>query len=528
MSNLFSDFADFIVGIFSDPEARRLRKELKELHDNLQSVRPALYQKNTQAVLPGLAESYFNLYQLMYPLYDLFSKTLNSPDKKVRELSLNFLVESLLVGEITLRRSALQYEALKSRFASSSNPSLEINHVTTEFNNILSDIKKQNPTQVNQEITALFQLKNLVSHNFASFFKKFGYDIALFGKTQPRFIPLPGDDLLPELLDLYYILGGFSLTSSMEKGLFLLLEKVSPSKAQENEKKMEKVLQKMQNLLIGPCSPYILLNLIRAIRREPQFMPEMAKGDENFVGQYVKEMTDRFGKDRDRASREVHDSSVNKEVSALFGDATHLLSLENYSEEMNEKLLGAGLSSLAHIKPLRILKSYAQAVLKTFFLDRIKAVIVDAFFQDKEFANRLSTSLYSAEGLMGRIDAFDEALATEAKNGFAGMDKYLKNKGQNTASANKILEAIDKTASELLEHETNDIATLASRVAEVLMDYKSPQPKNITNIKGLGGKNNREIMQGLIDGYNKTVLFLKLMKHFVVLKGAGKAAAEQA
>lgn len=518
MAGFFADFSDFFLGIFSDPETRKLKKELKELHDRLAEYRPALYQKSNETVLPGFASAWFNLYQLFLPLFDLFSRTINSPDKKVRDLSLNFLVESGFLGDVAERRAVLTYEKIKARLDNSEDPSKETSKVNGEINSLLSDLRKQNGAVINAELAELFNLKNLVVHNFAGFFKRFGFDIALTGKASPRFVPVSGDDILPELLDLYYIIGKINLSAASEKGLFLLLERLAPGNAGENQKKMAKLLQKIRQLLTGPCSPMILLTLMRVLRRETRFVPEAGQAEENYVLTYLTELSQRLEKDRDRAVRELSESSMTKDIASLFGDADHLLKLETYSEETNELLAGAGLATFSHVKALRILKSFTQSVLHGGWLDGLKAVMLDAFFQDKEWGMKLSTAYYGAEKLLARIQAEDDALAAEGKLTLTALQKYLKAR-QSSPVANKIIEAIDRNILDFIETETNEIALLAAKTGEILMDFKTPQPKNISNIKGLGGKNNREIITSLLDGYNKSVLFLKLMRNFVVIKG---------
>jgi hypothetical protein len=147
-------------------------------------------------------------------------------------------------------------------------------------------------------------------------------------------------------------------------------------------------------------------------------------------------------------------------------------------------------------------------------------VLVDAFFQNKEFGNKLSNQYYSAEQIQARIDAFDSKVMDEGKSSIDSLLKYTDPRKQTKSGmtvAAKMVENIDRYAQGILEEEVRNLYRLGINLGEILKDYKTPNPKHISNIKGLGGKNNKDIIQGIYDGYNKLNLFLKIMKNFVVV-----------
>ncbi len=516
MSGFFEGLSDFFFQLFSgDPEALRLRRELRELHETVLSVKPAVWNKTSGLVLPGLAQSWFQFYQLSKPLYDLFSKTLANPDKRLETLSRQYLVEASLAGDIAERRFALSYESLKERLAGQSSSYAAT--INLEFANLESDIRRQDTETVAKDILDLEKLKNLVTHSFHPFFKKFGYDLALLGQQNPHFSSIDGDNLLPDLLDLYYLIGDFEITPQMERGLFTLLERLNAEKAQENLHKMEKLLDRLRSLLRGPCSGYLTLTLIRILRQEPEFVPEIWKPKTDPIRDYLEALAQRFNQDRDRVLRELAESSLETDIRTLFPQG-HLLILENYTEETDKRLQDAGFSGLTLIKPLSLLKSFEVSVLAGGYLDQVKQIVLNGFFQDKDYATKFANTMYPLEKLKVRLEAFDKALESDGKITLTALEKYLE-KPQGSAVPQQIIDKINRTASELLEAEVNHIASLTLRISEILQDYKNPQPLYVTNIKGLGGKNNRDIIQGLINGYNRSLQFLKIMKNFVVIRG---------
>lgn len=519
MPGFFESISDFFFSLFSsDPNAARLRKQLRELQETVLGVRPTVWSKSSEEVLSAFPQSWYNLYGNLLPVYDLISKTVANTDKKIQTLSRQYLIESLLVGDIGARRADLSYESIKQKLTEAPSPDAAVSALNAQFNNLLTDIRRQDGESVNRDLGELMKLRNLATHNFQGFFKKFGYDLALYGKQNPKFHGIDGDSIITELLDLYYVIAGFEITVSMEKGLGLLLEKVSPSKAMDNLTKMRKFLDKIRDLMRGPCSPYLTLSLIKLIRKEPDLEPEASKIKDDFFHQYMDALAEKYAQDRDRALREFNENSLGDDIKILFPDG-NLLVLEAYNEETSQKLMAAGLPPLSMVKAMQILRSFCYAVLKAYLLDCVKQVVLNGFFQDKEWAAKLSNSLYSCENTAARIEAYDHNLTLEGKNTLTALEKYLGSKAPMSNVPSQLVEKLNRGAQDLLEKEVNEIAQLALRIQEVLMDFKSPQPTNVTNIKGLGGQKHREIIQGLVEGYNKTAQLMRIMKHFVVIRG---------
>ena len=198
---------------------------------------------------------------------------------------------------------------------------------------------------------------------------------------------------------------------------------------------------------------------------------------------------------------------------------TPLLPLQFYNAETSQQFLDAGLPGLVGVKALQILRSFCFSVLKTGYLDSVKKVVVDGFFADKEWGQKLSDSLYGANEILTRLEAFDHGLDSDAKTGLPALEKYLSGKVPVSTVPKQIIDKINRNAMALLEKEESKVvSTLAQRIQEVLTDYKSPRPEWVQNIKTLGGQNQRPFLESLVNGYNKTAQFLRIMKHFIVVK----------
>jgi len=343
---------------------------------------------------------------------------------------------------------------------------------------------------------------------------KFGYDASA---ASQQYHAVDGTEVLTDLLDLYFVAEGLDLGGGVERLLGLLLEKVGPAKAPENRRKTSAILGRVRDLSRGPCSPHLLLQLIRILERNPDAQPETQRFTERFIQTYAGTLAERFARDRDRALREQNESSLDADVAGLFG-GTPLLPLAFYNEETSEQLTELGLPSLSAVKPLRILRSFCFSVLKTGYLDAVKLVVLNGFFSDKEWGQKLSDSLYASEEILARLEAFDQGMETDSKVGLPALEKYLSGKAPISSVPRAIVDKINRGALGVLEEEARVLSVLAQRVQEILNDYKVPQPQYVGNIKGLGGKDQRTMVERLINGYNKTAQLLRILKHFIVVK----------
>ena len=515
MAGLFDNLADFIEGIFtSDPQALKAKRQLREQSEVLQEVRPPVFSPRSDQILVGFPQSWNTVHALTGPLRDLFDKTISHPDRKVQDLSLGFLIESVMTGEISDRRMALTYEAMKDRLARAGDINQENNLLTSEFNSLISDMRRQDTEKTQKDLEGLFRLKALAGHSLIPLLAKFGHDAA--AQTQ-HYKAAEGSVVLDELLDLYFVVEGLDLGVGVEQLLGLLLEKVGPQKAPENRRKMASILDKMRDLSRGPCSPYLLLQLIRVLQRNPDAQPDIQRNPERFVQVYSASLSDRFTRDRDRALREQSESSLESDIAALF-PGTPLLPLEFYNASTSQELTNAGLPPLTAVKALQILRSFAFSVLKTGYLDAVKKVVLNGAFTEKEWGQKLSDSLYASEEILARLEAFDHGLDSDAKAGFPALEKYLSGKVPVSSVPRQIIDKINRQALAVLEEEARVLSMLAQRVQEILSDYKSPHPEWVGNIKTLGGQGQRQLLEALIGGYNKTAQLLRILKHFIVVK----------
>jgi len=515
MKAFFEAITAFLFGVLSgDHEAVRLRNQLKELANTVAQTKPQVYHKAPETLLPAFAHNWFELYQLLAPLSELFSKTIANPDRLVAESSLHSLIEASLGDDVAQRRSDLTYASLTSRYAAARSVEQESKLVAGEFASLVTDVQKQDTEGWQQNFASLLRLRYLALHAWSGLFSQFGYATSS-GANEPSFRPVEAKHALPELIDLYFLVGDFDLLPGVEALVGALLEKLSPARASDNKAKMSKIFSRLSELLRGPCSPDLILNLVQLIRKDPGAHLDHLVVKDKFIGDYLSALNERCGNDQERALRERNESSRDKDIHALF-ESRNLEHLNHYSSYTNERLAAVGLPSLTWVKPLEVLLTFATVELKGSYLSSVKKVLMSGIFTSKDWQSQLSDSMYVVEKLAAKLVEFDNSLTREGKVSLVPLEKYLSGQVPASTLSRQLVDNINRAASNLLETEYNGLLTLSKRIQDLLNDQKSPHPTYITNIRGVGGTNQREFIESLIQGYNKNVQLLKTLSFYVV------------
>jgi hypothetical protein len=254
---------------------------------------------------------------------------------------------------------------------------------------------------------------------------------------------------------------------------------------------------------------------VQLIRKDPGAHLDHLVVNDKFIGDYLSALNERCGNDQERALRERNESSRDKDIHALF-ESRNLEHLNHYSSYTNERLAAVGLPSLTWVKPWEVLLTFATVELKGSYWSSVKKVLMSGIFTSKDWQSQLSDSMYVVEKLAAKLVEFDNSLTREGKVSLVPLEKYLSGQVPASTLSRQLVDNINRAASNLLETEYNGLLTLSKRIQDLLNDQTSPHPTYITNIRGVGGTNQREFIESLIQGYNKNVQLLKTLSFYVV------------
>jgi hypothetical protein len=173
------------------------------------------------------------------------------------------------------------------------------------------------------------------------------------------------------------------------------------------------------------------------------------------------------------------------------------------------------------VKPLRILKTFVLAAFDSSIKEPVKRLLVEGYFDNKGFQNNLANILYQCERSGGRIEEFEEQLLGNGRVSIVAMKRYVEElrRGKDIASfLNRLVDAINGRAKEIVEDEAGLFAMLGEALSELIADYKSPSPELVTNIRTFGGARNREIVAQIQAGRDRIATLVKVLRNFAYVK----------
>lgn len=368
-------------------------------------------------------------------------------------------------------------------------------------------------------MTELDRLWSLCTFDFENFLSLFDVHFNFTNPNyKPKFTMATSPKIGEGLKDFYFIWAGFKPEVNLYANLCALLERLGIDDA-ENEKKIQTLIKHIQRLYMKVLPPKILLYLIRAIEGDPYLSPEIGTTGKEEVQDYIENLQQYFNRDIDRITMKRSENSIAGEMKELFG-STPLQEVDSYNQKLNELLQSNQLTPITHYKALQILKSFTRVYFDGKIRDPLNMVMVEAFFEKKAFQTSLSETYYACERISGELVQFEETLKGKGRYSIVLLNtkiKELKQGSQNQDIINRIVTSINKRAQEVIEEKSKLYHRLAIHLQEIINDFKKPTPDIISNIKGIGGHRNKELISTLVEGYNALARYLKIVRHFVVL-----------
>jgi hypothetical protein len=172
--------------------------------------------------------------------------------------------------------------------------------------------------------------------------------------------------------------------------------------------------------------------------------------------------------------------------------------------------------SFYRVKPLRILKSFLYSHFQKQLQEPLKRLLVEGTFANRVFENMLTNASYNCEGLLARIERFEE----ELKSGPAATDKirnYLRLHDQGKPMlplVAKAVETIEQEARKLVDEGSASFYNLSVILEEALQDSGQKIPALIINVRSIAGRANKEYLLGLGSALEKLQLFIRIMRNF--------------
>jgi hypothetical protein len=512
----------FARALSRDPEETRRRSELRRLQGLLAEFKPPYYRPKQNLVLPGFALAVYHFYALLRPLAELARSTVANSDLRISQRYFDYLVDRRLPSAEQARKRYFSYEGMSERLQAALRPDEELDSIIREFQGFLGSLDALGSRAVNADLYEVERFIDLCRHDYERIIGLFDPSANLDDpRYKPDFAPVPGEQVLPELIDFYYLTESFDFSPLLKESVLRLLEKRQPDGFDEAKKaKIDKVFAQLGKTVSERLDKEILLALIRLIKEEPAFSPSTPRERRDFLDAYRARLVSQFDKDRERILREQHESAIATDIRSLFGEA-EILEVEGYDEEHDSFLRRESPNGFVWIKPLRILKTFITGDFEPLLKESVKRVLVEGYFDNKGFQNNLANILYQCERSGGRILEFEEQLKGTGRISLVAMKRYIEEmrRGKDIASfLNRLVDAINDKAREIVEDEVGLFAMLGEALGDLLSDFRRSSPDLVTNIRTLGGGRNKEILAQVQGGRERIMVLVKIMRNFTFVK----------
>lgn len=511
--------------------------ELKRIASGLSQLKPPYYRLKSNMVMPGFAQDLLMFCQALKPLMDLTDRTLAHPDLRVSRRYFDYLIDQELPAEELEKKESFAYDGMKARLENAIKDDEEQEAISRDYQRYMRRIDSLAEGRLNDELSDVERFIDICRHDWERLLGFFDPGVSLDdARYKPDFQPCPGEQVLPELIDAYYLLFGFSFSEALRIKLMRVFERHAPVSAASQAGKIAKLFTALNKILAYRLSADNLLALVRLTKRDALHAPDLRRETVDYIDQYRRRLITQYDRDRERLLRERHENAVSIDIKDLFG-ATEVFVLDGYNEETDSYLRRESPCGFTHVKPMAILKTFVRGIFDLTIKETVKKILVEGYFDNKSFQNNLANILYQCERTGARIDAFEESLKSSNRVSVVAVRRYVEEMrhGKDIMPLlSKLVDEINFKAREICEDETGLFQMLVEILGDLLSDYKRSSPDLVTNIRSLGGGRNREMLTILAEGRRKTETFVRVMKNFAYIKaqtpagpGAGALIALQ-
>jgi hypothetical protein len=511
----------FLTLIGRDPRELEKRRRLRAVLEELRQLKPNYYRRGSRTVLPEFALSILELVSCLRPLRELFDRTACAEDTKLAQRYRDYTVVARLPAHLQDIYGTFSLANLRSRVLGATKPESELNRVERELQDFLGNLSDPEYYSFNTDYTAMQRLIDLCQHSFTHLLSLFDPDFDPANRDrESNFRPAPADEVLPELLDLYFIVGGLELSEGLERNLDCMLERLSRESAGEAKQRTHKILSQLRTLIGRDLSPAILLALIRSIKQDPEASPDVISEQHFYLDEFRSRLQEYYGKLSEKIQWELHESAVQEDLNRLFHGA-ELLEIEDYSEELARSLQEIDYDCFASIKPLRILKSFTAGYFERTLRDPLKRLIVEGKFENRIFQNMFTNTFFGCEGLMQKFVQLEENLNDTGPLSVKKLRHFLQMYQEGKPVQNivaKQCEGIEKSLRRLLDEGANLFYNLCILLLEILNDTRQKTPEHVANIKSMAGSANEQFVASLSKGYDSLYLFVRIIKNFAQVR----------
>ena len=525
LNNILNSIKDFLMSVFfpSSPEYQQKRY----LKIAVKKIRPSIYRSDG-FILPGFATIIFQLYQQILPIKKILSHTIASKDIRLSSQYSDLLLEHEFSYEQVQTKKMLSYE----------NRSKIVEHLNRdEFDNAIQEQKKEFAIlmrsleteqifAVDKKIDRLFILFDFLNYNFNKLFAKFDSAFeAVVGKDvllpNYNFGQVRAEALLQDILDLNFLVSKVAIDDDLVDA-FTLLNSLVPDDARLSDVTIEACFKEIPFILDSILKRGTLVNLIKVIKKEPNFEetvhPIRTKSN---IAEYKERASEAFNASTKKLTKLKQDKDVSALINTTFGKEP-LRRISSYNDEVNAHIQALTHMSFDWVRPLEVIKTFTMVYFERVISAFLREVMVEGYFQNHDFQDTLGVPYYYCENLSKKILEFEAKFDEKGNCSIVSLEGYLEaisKGGDFRKQLSRMIDEANNAARVLCQEAGQSYYNLFNACETLIQDAKKAVPAYITNIRALTMSiKNRESYAEFERCMQKFGSFIEIIKNYITLE----------
>ena len=502
----------------SSPEVKR-KQALKKIEGDLRAISPVIYKNGL--IHENFAEALRVLYVNTKTVHNILGSTICTGNAERN----NHFVEQLLLtgfsGEIQDVLDELSYERRKDGAREADSMSRYLDNEHRKLEKVIKHLNTPEFVQMDNVLEKLVQLNDICKYGFVTALRVFDVNYSSADGYKPRFQSIPVELLESSLMDLYFVASTMDITASCCNAILALYRlhtqgNVTP----EQEEALSANLRTIQSVLKHYATPGILCSFIRLAKKDPEFQPKVAEYHADFRQNYARYLQNRFDVESARLKSELQDEKISAELNQIFGE-TQLQALTGYNADNNNTLKQSTPCSFTMVMPLQILKTFLVFYYEEHVRQLLNDIVIEGYFNNSALKSELSANVYAVNESLDHIAAFEARFAKDGEYNEEAFSNLIKDSHKDASSGGRLKDVIDrlnKSAKELIQIETNNIAHLSRQIQGIIVDSKKANSDIISNLHVLmRSSRNRANSEFLERHAGAWETFVEIMKNYVII-----------
>lgn len=527
LEDLIRILQDFLESLFasSSPEYKK-KTELRHIQNDLRDLNPPVWRADG-TLLPAFPTAIHQVNNFLSYVRDILDATISAPDKRTSERFRELLFEAELPPDQGVERDHLTLAHRTQELAESKeSPERAVEEQGKRLSQYLKHLEGTLGKQAEAKVLAVLALADFCHFNFNEFFSYFDPAFSSHigqGSTveNPSFKTVEVTEIIPSLLDLYYLMTDLKIGESLALSVASLdAFRKKTALSEELRVKSSRLFQAIGYLLENRIPASTILSIIRVAKEDPAYVPEHPLEKNEFLEHYRERLTETYDSDSRKLLKDRQNNETRQRLQEVFGSG-ELATLEGYNDNTNTLIQEFTNLSLEWVEPLRILRTFTDRFFVPRFSTIIRSVVVEGYFHNRTLQSTMSATYYFCELLPSKFSDFEGLFEEGEPCSLKILTGYITEleKGMDFETPlKKMIENMNDFAKNFLQQTVMEYLELFKFSLVIIEDSKKSVPEVITNIRTLvTSMKNADSFRALERDIGVFRNFLEIMKKYAIV-----------